>query len=104
MKENLNINTEGSVGIMPKGWEPGGVLHVDKSNISIVTVAGRKCNRSNADMEQACLVLLSEEQDKGDFSNSALVSTLADVVRLIREYSDVMNKPISGDSPDRKNL
>ena len=59
--------------------------------MDLVTVAGRRCSRSNADMERACLVLLTEEQEKGDFSNSALIATLADMVRLIREYSDIMN-------------
>lgn len=63
------------------------------SVMELVTVAGRRCARSNADMERACLVLLTEEQDKGDFSNSALVATLADMVRLIREYTDAMNSP-----------
>ncbi len=63
------------------------------SGMGVATVAGRRCDRSNADMERACLVLLTEEQEKGDFSNSALVATLADMVRLIREYTDTMNSP-----------
>lgn len=70
-----------------------GLAAATGSVMGLVTVAGRRCNRSNADMERACLVLLTEEQDKGDFSNSALVATLADMVRLIREYTDTMNSP-----------
>jgi hypothetical protein len=61
--------------------------------MELVNVVGRICHRSNADLERACLVLLTEEIEKGDFSNSALVATLNDVVRLIREYTDEMNRP-----------
>lgn len=71
------------------------------SVMGLVTVAGRSCARSNSDMERACLVLLTEEQDKGDFSNSALVATLADMVRLIREYTDTMNSLNDPSSPTR---
>lgn len=51
-------------------------------------VAGRRCDRSNAEIEQACSVLIEAEVEKGDFSDSALIGLLSDVVRLTREYSD----------------
>lgn len=51
------------------------------------TVAGRSMDRTIADFERSCCVLLGEEQRKPNPDN-ALIGVLCDAVRLGREYSD----------------
>lgn len=55
-----------------------------------VRIAGRTLERSTSDFENACLVLIDEEQRKLD-TNNAVVATLCDAVRLLREYYDMTN-------------
>lgn len=64
---------------------------MENEQLILPEVGGRRVNRSNADMERAFLVCLAREQEKGDFADSALVAALCDGVRIVREYSDVMN-------------
>lgn len=55
----------------------------------MIQVAGDRVGRSLADLQQAALVLIEEEQAK-IAPNNALIACLCDTVRLIREYRDLM--------------
>ena len=68
-----------------------GNLREDKP-FQLPNVGGRFCTRSNAELERAFLIYLAKEQEKGDFSDNALIALLCDGVRLTREYSDWANK------------
>lgn len=63
---------------------------MENEQLQLPEVGGRRVDRSNADMEHAFLVCLAREQEKGDFADNALVATLCDGVRIVREYSDAM--------------
>lgn len=57
---------------------------------NLPSVAGRRIRGSNADFERACLVHIDRLQGGlGDY-DSALLDTLCEAVRLVREYSDAM--------------
>lgn len=47
--------------------------------------------RSIADHERACLVLIAEEQEKIN-PNNALIAVLSDSVRMGREYCDYVER------------
>lgn len=53
------------------------------------TVAGRRIATSNAAFEQACLVHIAAIQ-ASPLPDNALLNTLCEAVRLVREYSDAM--------------
>lgn len=56
-------------------------------NHGLPAVGGRRMDRSLADFERACRVLLMEEQERVS-PNNALISVLCDAVRLSREHLD----------------
>lgn len=60
-------------------------LPVDPNRV----VAGRRMDRSNADFERACCVLINEQVENPN-GDSHIVAVLADAVRLCREYTDAM--------------
>lgn len=55
-------------------------------------VAGRRMSTSNADFERACLVHIDRLQDGIGLYDGAMLGTFCEAVRLVREYTDIMNK------------
>jgi len=60
------------------------------SEFRLPVVAGRRSSLSNADFERACLVHIERLQDGLGLYDSAMMATFCEAVRMVREYSDVM--------------